>query len=65
MTARSYKPEQRCSHGPKIRFRSQAKARQAMLKHRHSPAKLHVYKCPNCDGWHITSQPKQPKGGQS
>lgn len=46
--------EQRCSHGPKIRFRSQAKARQAMLKHRNVVGKLSVYQCPNCEGWHIT-----------
>ncbi len=56
--------ETRCSHGPKVRFRSPAKARQAMRKHRHSPEKLYVYRCPNCRGWHITSVP-QPKGGGS
>ena len=58
------RPETRCTHGSKIRFRSQAKARQAALQHRHNTARLYVYECPNCGGWHITSQP-QPKGGTS
>jgi len=57
--------EERCSHGPKIRFRSQAKARQAMREHRHAGTPLFIYECPNCRGWHITSLPQRPAGGKS
>lgn len=55
--------EERCTHGPKIRFRSQAKARQAMLQHRHS-AQLFIYECPYCRGWHITSWPTRTGGSR-
>jgi len=51
--------EERCTHGPKIRFRSRAKARQAMLLHRHAARPLRVYECPRCSGWHVTSEAKR------
>jgi hypothetical protein len=52
----------RCPNGGKVTFRSPAKARQAaklarggvMENLRGRPWR--AYKCPYCDGWHLTTQ---------
>lgn len=52
--SRSYKPDPTCnlSGKTKIRYRSEAKARQAL---RHRSAATGYYECA-CGGWHLTSQ---------
>ena len=45
----------------KNRYLTQAEAEATILEcaAHGTTAKLHSYRCPYCDGWHITSKPKQ------
>jgi hypothetical protein len=49
---------------PKSMYRSAAKARQAIRLRKSLDVPLHIYECPRCGYWHITSQP-QRNGGAS
>lgn len=44
----------------KKRFTTKARARQAASRaEKIRGIELHVYKCPRCGYWHITSQPQE------
>lgn len=42
----------RCSHGPKVAFRTRRKARKGRM----GPGKKRTYRCPYCGYWHNTSE---------
>lgn len=55
------------SCGDKRRFRSKLDAQMALARIRgRTENESHdiptrAYRCPHCKGWHLTSQPKDPK----
>ncbi len=51
----------RCTNGGKVGYRSAAKARQAIGRHSGRRPKLHVYRCPACEHWHITTWAQDPE----
>jgi hypothetical protein len=61
---RKRRPVIRCTLRSKVRFRSAAKARQAMREHRNADVPLFIYQCPACGGWHVTSSPPR-NGGEA
>jgi len=45
---------------PKLAYRSQAKARQAIVQQKPTAtAPLYQYQCPRCGLWHLTSAPQR------
>ena len=44
-------PLPRCPAGGKVRFPSEAQVREARG---HKSARLRIYRCPHCRGWHLT-----------
>lgn len=52
-----------CPYGGKNSYRTKRKAlRIAESRRRLSDTKLRVYRCPNCDFWHLTSQDPSTRG---
>jgi hypothetical protein len=51
-----------CSHGPKVRFDTEQAAVDVLVQlqadGQHDELRR-AYLCPNCHGWHLTSQPLQ------
>ena len=43
-----------CRRSGKRTYRTQQGALASVI----TRAELHVYKCPHCPGWHLTSQPR-------
>lgn len=51
-----------CGNGKKVRYTTRKKALKALnltgtiAKKEHRPVVLRIYKCPYCQGWHLTKQ---------
>jgi ribosomal protein L32 len=51
-----------CPVTRKLSFDSRRHARGWMRKHGDGPERtaIHVYRCPHCGAWHLTSQDRRP-----